>query len=410
MSGRPLLPLALAVLGLLFHASVARAQIDPEKRQLVQIGYNQPLEGRGPIAGYGFFYWNQPDFPRTNVTLRLAIAPIYLDSEIGFRSLLSPNTDLAFGLAGGGFADSYSEVRQGKYLRSESFDGHGGEATVSLYHLVNPQDRIPLNVIIRAGMHGSVYDRDSKTARGFELPDDRTAVNVRAGARFGGVEPIIFPSLGMELSVWYEGTFRLNDGSYGYNGDRQVNDHGHKFWMRAALAYTLPELKHNFNISMTAGTSMDLDRFSAYRLGGNLPLIAEFPLSLPGFYFQEISAQRFVLFGGDYSVPLDAAKRFDLTFYGSTAAVDYLPGLSQPGTWNSGVGGGLTYKSPSGAWKAALSYSYGFDAIRDHGRGASSIGLICQFDLEAQKRIKALWFQYNADPNKSRGFDRLFGL
>src|ERR1041384_54428 len=64
--------------------SSARAQIDPEKRQLVHIGYNQPIQGKGPLAVYGFYYRNQPNFlNQTNLTLRLAIAPLYLDSELG---------------------------------------------------------------------------------------------------------------------------------------------------------------------------------------------------------------------------------------------------------------------------------------------------------------------------------------
>ncbi|MGV3774456.1 MAG: hypothetical protein ACO1QB_16265, partial [Verrucomicrobiales bacterium] len=107
-------------LALLFGAEV-RGQIDPEKRRLLQLGYNQALEGRGPIAAYGFFYYNQPQFYRTNLTLRLAVAPIYVDSELGFTSLFGPNTDFAVGLAGGGFADSFSEIKQGIYRREESF-------------------------------------------------------------------------------------------------------------------------------------------------------------------------------------------------------------------------------------------------------------------------------------------------
>src|SRR5262245_25323190 len=80
------------------------AQLDPETRRLIQIGYNQPLEGKAPIAGYGFFYYNQPDFYKTNMTLRFAVAPIYFDGELAFKGLLGPNTDLGIGLAGGGFA------------------------------------------------------------------------------------------------------------------------------------------------------------------------------------------------------------------------------------------------------------------------------------------------------------------
>ena len=85
---------------------VASAQIDPVKRDLIQFGYNQPAEGRAPLSGYAFYYHNAPDFLRTNLTLRLAVAPTYLDSELGFAHALGPETDLALGLAGGGFADS----------------------------------------------------------------------------------------------------------------------------------------------------------------------------------------------------------------------------------------------------------------------------------------------------------------
>ena len=63
---------------------VASAQIDPVQRDLIQFGYNQPVEGRAPLAGYAYYYHNQPDFLRTNQTLRLALAPTYLDSEVGF--------------------------------------------------------------------------------------------------------------------------------------------------------------------------------------------------------------------------------------------------------------------------------------------------------------------------------------
>src|SRR3954452_23332754 len=107
-------------------ASVCEAQIDPAKRELIQLGYTLPLEGYGPLNAYAFYYLNIPQFVRTNLTLRLAVAPIYLDSELGISSALGEHTHLGLGVAGGGFADTYSEVRQGKYIRAESFTGHGG--------------------------------------------------------------------------------------------------------------------------------------------------------------------------------------------------------------------------------------------------------------------------------------------
>ena len=75
----------------------ALAQIDPVKRELVQAGYNQPLEGQAPVAAYAYYYHNEPDFLRTNRTLRLALAPVYVDADLGFVHGLGPRTDFSAG-------------------------------------------------------------------------------------------------------------------------------------------------------------------------------------------------------------------------------------------------------------------------------------------------------------------------
>jgi hypothetical protein len=375
-------PIGHALLWLTLSAPIfVSAQIDPVKRDLIQFGYNAAFEGHAPFAGYAFYYHNQPDFLRTNLTLRLALAPVYLDSEFGFVGGLGPHTDFAIGLAGGGFADSYSEIRSGKYYPGESFDGHGGEISASVYHLLNPSDQIPLNLILRGTAHYSTFDRADSTSPAFQLPEDRGEFNVRTGLRWGGIEPTLFPALAMELTVWYEGRFRTASGTYGFNGDRKVESHSHLFWAEAALSYTLPKSRQNFDVRLMAGTSMDADRFSAYRLGGYLPLVSEFPLSLPGYYFQEISARQFVLLNANYLLPLDKSQRWNLNVNASSMVVDYLPGEGQPGNWLSGVGGGILYRAPSDRFKIMLDYAYGVDAIRSHGRGAHSIGLLMQWDL-----------------------------
>ncbi len=241
--------------------------------------------------------------------------------------------------------------------------------------MFNPGDEIPLNLVLRGTAHYSFYDRGGDTLPAFELPSDHADFSVRTGLRWGGVEPTLFPPLAMELSVWYEGHFRTDSGTYGLNDDRELNEQSHLFWTEAALAYTLPKSQQSFYARLTAGTSVDADRFSAYRLGGFLPLVAEFPLSLPGYYFQEISARQFVLLNANYLLPLDREKRWNIDVNASSAFVDYLPGESQPGNWLNGVGGGILYHSPSDRWKIMLDYAYGIDAIRSHGRGANSIGI-----------------------------------
>lgn len=386
---------------------MCHAQVDPEKRQLFQLGYNQSLQGLGPVAAYAYYYLNLPDWPRAGQTLRLAVAPVYLDAELAFREALGPQTHLAFGAAGGGFADSQSEVRGGKFIKEESFNGHGGEVSASVYHLFNPGAQIPLNGVVRLAGHYTEYDRNSRTAAGFTLPAETGSLRARTGLRWGGREPLLTPSVAMELSAWHEGEFRANNGRYGLAGDRATEAQAHRFWGRALLAYTMPERGDYFSVSLTSGTSLNADRLSGYKLGAALPLGAEFPLSLPGYYFQEITARQFALLGGLYTLPLDARKRWSLTGFAATAVVDYVGGMSQPGDWHTGVGGGLGYASSDRVWEITLGYAYGVDAIRTGGRGAHTVGLVAQYDLEARRtRRKAA--EPEVSPDKSRGLQRLF--
>ncbi len=393
--------LSVVLLSGLLIPCAARAQIDPVKRELIQFGYNQSIEGESPLSAYAFYYYNQPSFlNNTNLTLRLAVAPVYIDSELGISHALGENTDVGIGLAGGAFADSYYELRRGKYFKEESFTGDGVTGSGSIYHLFDPGRKIPLSGVLRGEIHNAEYIRDESAAN-FVLPHDLTSFNVRTGFRFGGKEPVMVPALAMEVSIWYEGQFRLNPGDYGFNNDRHIQSASHLFWGRALLAYTFPDSKQNFLVNLTVGTSANADRFSAYRLGGFLPLASEFPLSLPGYFYQELSATRFALLNANYSVPLDPAKRFALTAVASTAVMSYLPGLEQPGNWNSGVGGGISYHSTSDAWQVLLDYGYGFNAIRTHGRGAQSVGLLVQINLE---RTHSQYYNPNGNTGILRGF------
>src|SRR5262245_43531462 len=105
----------------------ALGQIDPIQRTLLQVGYNVAMQSHPPLSGYAYYYRNQPNvLCDSNLTLRLAIAPTYLDSELGFSHLLGKNTDFGVGIAGGGFADNYNETRDGKFEPHESFTGHSG--------------------------------------------------------------------------------------------------------------------------------------------------------------------------------------------------------------------------------------------------------------------------------------------
>lgn len=149
-------PLFLA-LGLCFLArSHGLAQVDPEHRNLLELGYDGPIGAQGPQGVYAYYYYNQPHVLSTNVDLRLAIAPVYVDGELGLKRWVSPITDIGFGFSGGAFGDNYYDVQQGNYLKNESFNGSGGGASLSVYQLLNPGVLIPVSVIVRGGgaLHG----------------------------------------------------------------------------------------------------------------------------------------------------------------------------------------------------------------------------------------------------------------
>ena len=210
-----LTPLACIWLLLLPVTGLLHAQIDPAERRVFQLGYAQPLHEHGPIAAYAFYYHNQPAFVRSNLTLRLAVAPVYLDSELGIHNALGPHTDLAVGLNGGGFADSHNELRRGNYYTSESFIGHAAELNASLYHLLNPGQVAPLYGVVRSSFRGSFFQRDSDTAPDFQIPDDLASIYFRTGLRLGGREPYLAPNLAGEFSLWPETLYPPNPGLSG---------------------------------------------------------------------------------------------------------------------------------------------------------------------------------------------------
>lgn len=355
------------------------AQIDPEPRRLVHLGFSQSLRDDGPGAAYAFYYWNQPNVPGTNQTLRLTIAPVFLDGELGFKGLLGADTDVGIGVYGGGFAYGYDEVRQGDYHREESFDGHGGGARVSVYHLFNPSAKIPLSGVARVGADYRAYtDRDS-TSDSFELPPSQPFLSARVGLRWGGIEPLLLPRLAMEVSVWYELEHRTEAGDYGFGDDRELEPTVHRFLGRGELLYTVPGTEHFLAAGLMGGSVLNPDRFSAHRVGGALPFTSEFPLYLPGYFYQELSTENFGLLYGAYSIPFGPAKQWNVFVGAATALVDYVDGLEQPGDWHTGLGTGFGYTARDRRWKLQALYGYGVDAIRTDERGGHSVGLLFQY-------------------------------
>jgi hypothetical protein len=240
----------------------------------------------------------------------------------------------------------------------------------------------PLAGILRVEGHYATFTRDHATDPTFVLPKDQNEGILRAGLRWGGKEPVLRPNLATEVSTWYEGRYRLAPQAYGFDDDQRIEPDSQLFWARALLIYNKPSSAERFIVFLSGGTSMRADRFSAYQLGGDLPMAAEFPLSLPGYYYEEISASRYGLLNGSYIVPLSRDKTtWTASATAATAMVDYIPGFEQRGKTHTGVGLGAAYLSHSKAWQLLGSYGYGVNAARGHGNGGQTVGLLMQFDF-----------------------------
>jgi len=117
-----------------------------------------------------------------------------------------------------------------------------------------------------------------------------------------------------------------------------------------------------------------------------LPLISEFPLVLPGYYYEELTAKSFVHLYGAYDIALDRAHRFNFRVEAASAHLDYLPGFEQSSRWQTGAGGALTFSPKKKNFQIVLRYGYGFNALRRGQEGAQSIGLLFQYDFGASKK------------------------
>ncbi len=382
-----------------------RAQIDPVERELIHIGYNQPIAGRTPLSVYAFYLHNQTNFIRDDWTLRAAIAPVWLDTQLGWKGLLGPDTDLAIIAAGGGFARDYNELRLGEWKEGESFNGHGFTAGLAVYHLFNPSSRLPLNGLVALTTEGSYYTPTSDTDPDFTLPRDSTSPVARVGLRLGGEEPDFRSPFALEVSAWYEARWRPEFGAYGFGGDRQVEELPQLFWARILGRAATEDRRHDAEVSLTAGSGVHVDRMSAYRLGGMLPFSSEFPLMIPGYYYQELSSDAFILLSGNYSFGITPDSSWRLALFGATSSLSYVDGLDYPGTTHSGVGGGVSWHSPHQNWIATGFYGYGLDARRGDDTGGQMVGLLLQYDFLGSGG----WQRFLATPRLSHGLLRLFG-
>ncbi len=365
----------------LFAAVPVKAQIDDAKRLLLEGGYEDGVGNPGPGSPYAFLYLNRPDIVGKGSALRLALAPVYADAELGLRNVL-PRTGLGFGLSGGGYAFGHAEVRRGDEKSGEDFIGHGGGPSVSLYPRLGDIGPAPLNGVFRVSAAYTAYQRTGRTDPRYEPPPNEWSGAVRAGLRLGGAEPGMDRGRAAEASVWAETRLRDRPASYGYNGDRYVRRNVNLYWARVFLSLPAPGGIHAGG-GMNAGGGGGQGRLSAYTLGGMLTQTSEFPLILPGYFGQEISASRFVHAWARAGVPILGSKRCFVNLTAAAASVRPMYGTDPGGIHHVGLAAGLSFEPAAGPLRVDLTYGYAPTALRGTHRGAQSLAFNFEYDFLA---------------------------
>ncbi len=361
--------LVLSLLGtVLATAAPAFAQIDPEPRANLELGLEGPLRGKGNASGYAFFLWNRPHFLEEDWYLRVILAPTYLTSELVLDRWPAEGHAIGLGIAGGFFPYNFDEFRGGSHREEESFWGHGGEVTLSYYRRILITDILPLEGQLRLRPQYVVYQRNGTDPR-FRIPGDTAIYSGRAGLRLGGVPPELAPDLALELSAWYEPSYRDVAGAYGFPDRPQDLEHfTQRTWARAGGILTLSE-HHTARAFLTAGTAEHSDALSSFRLGSSLPFRSEFPLILHGYYLEEVFARRFWLLNLAYRFPLSSdLDRVKLQLSFDYARVDYADGHRLPRHGLRGLGVDFCITLTKRA-TLMLGYGYGLDAPRNGGFG-----------------------------------------
>ncbi|HXT01929.1 MAG TPA: hypothetical protein VN915_14735 [Elusimicrobiota bacterium] len=363
-------------------AAPARAQIDPQRRVLLLGGYEQGLLAPGPVAPYAYAYMNVPEVAGSSSALRLVVAPVYVDSEMGFLNVIGKHADAGVGFSGGGYAFGQTEVRRGDEKRGESFTGHGGGPSLSLYPKLGKIGPVPINGYLRGAASWADYRRNYATAPEFVLPPNEWTGILRFGIRAGGRPPGLDQAPSGEVSVWYEARDREHGGAYGYNGDRVAERATHLYWTRLLFAYDFPD-DRRLGVDMNFGAGTGVDRFSAYRVGGMLQNNAEFPMSVPGYFSQEIAAEKVAHVWLRFGKSLTNERRIVFNWFAGGAVIKPVPTTDAGGAQHAGVGMGVEFlpKREGGALRGMLSFGYSPTAVRGDHRGGEGVALSMELNL-----------------------------
>ena len=368
----------LPVCFLVLAAVPARGQVDVEHRRTLTIQTSVAVaDSEEQIGGFGFYWFNENQYPWPNTALRVVFAGLFVDSELSY--FLPAHTNIAVGVGGGGglYLDSIVPYRDGERLPSEQFFGDNANLRVFINHEilqvpVGDLGAIPLNVRGTYAVSGSFYREGSQTSA-FTLPADFITQSLTAEIRFGGIEPGLLTRRGLEIYGALEANYRSGFEAFGPNGALFP---AHSTYQRAFgdLALKLPVGPNTVFAKLSGGLGNNIDELSAYKLGGNLVNVEPFASTIHGYYTREIFAEDFYLVNVEFRFPISDCRHLTGHLYGDFADAKQLDGAARD--WHSflGAGAGLSFRGPW-ATDIIVSYGYGFNALRNGDRGGHEVGL-----------------------------------
>ncbi len=359
--------------------STANAQLDPQPRTNVEVGFEAPLRGNGPLDGYGFLLWNRPNFPAEDWYLRVVASPVYVRSELVRDRWPAEGHAVGIGIFGGLFDHNFNEFQDGEYEKGDSFWGHGGGATLSYYwRQLKIAGVLPVEGQLRFRPEYAVYANGFDTSSDFRLPADSAIYSFRAGLRVGGIPPELFPKQALEVSVWHELSYRATAGSFGLPEQPQETNHfTQRTWIRAGGILS-PWLDHTVSLFLTGGVAETTDVLSVFRMGGALRFQRELPLILRGYNVGEVFARRFGLVNASYQfAPIPGVDWFRLQLAADYAYVDYFSDHSLPHHNLVGAGADAITTIAKIA-TLVVGYGYGFNAPRGDHEGGHEIHVLLE--------------------------------
>jgi len=353
------------------------AQVDTERRTTILLQSSSSVSnGEEWPAGFGYFLYNRDHLPWEHTTFRLIYAGVYADGQLSWFAGGNPNTALGIGIGGGAYLDGVDPYQNGERLSHQRFYGDSINVRAFVNQTIPNPSPLPINLRLTYTESGTSFRNAPETSQ-FVRPADFRTQQVMAEVRIGGIEPGVNSTRGAEMYLEADANERTGLRAFGPIG-APFPVHPRSNRLFGSLGGRIPIGRTLVVVETYGGVGRHLDELDAWKLGGNMVDIDPFSYTIHGYYTRELLADRFALANLEAAFPIVAARGLTGHLYGDYAVMNQLePATGESLGWHRfrGIGAGLGFRAAWGA-EGLLSYGYGFDAIRDGGRGGHEIGLI----------------------------------